>query len=162
MGTMITRCIILMPLLALIPTLHTIAQQDEDARGPGRRRLEEYRRMKLIEFVDMTEEQSIRYFAREKELRQAEEAIREKRAAVIARLREMSGTSISADDLEKEISTLADLAKESTQKRREFLTSLKEFLSPKQIARLIVFEEQFAHEVRRILSGARRGAPPNR
>ncbi|GEM_PF-1917477 len=149
-------------LLAAFLPAYLRAQPEGDEDGPARRRLEEYRRIKLIEFVELNEDQAIRYFARERELRQAERASTYQRQLVLRRLRDFGKSSPTEIEVQKEIQALADIAAEITDRRKDFAAGLKDFLSPRQMARLIVFEDNFSREVRRIIQDIRKGGRHSR
>ena len=145
------------PLLLFLAAVPLCAQPD-DHDTPGRKRIEDLRHMKLIESLDLNEEQSIRYFAREKDFRQNEKALGEQKHEIINRLKTLVKNNGSEADINKEIASLNSVGSEFIQKRFDFVMSLKDILSIKQIAKLLIFEDAFAKELRTILQNARRGA----
>lgn len=149
--TLITGLIALAVALALAPS--TSAQDDENI-GKGRKRIEEVRRVKIIEALDLNEEQAVRLFVREKEFRKAEQALNEKREATIERMRSLVKGGSDAD-IQKEVEALSAIGSDMLQKRMDYVLGLKDVLSMQQIAKLIVFEDTFRRELRDILREAR-------
>ncbi|MBL0175398.1 MAG: hypothetical protein IPP94_09075 [Ignavibacteria bacterium] len=139
--------------LLLICAVSVSFSQDEDGER-GRKRVEDYRRMKLIETLNLNEEQSIRFFAREKDFRHQEKGLTEQRQASIDRLRQLSGGSAGDADIVKELQTLASVNADILAKRRDYLLSLKDIITMKQIAQLVVFDDSFARELKRLLQNA--------
>ncbi|MBI5646044.1 MAG: hypothetical protein HY962_03865 [Ignavibacteriae bacterium] len=150
MNTRYFPLLLLLP-LTLILTANACAQDDEPGGVNGRQRLEQYRHLKMIEALDLNEEQAIRLFAREKEFRASEKARAEQRQDILARLRTLSKGTPSEADVQKEITALTNIAAEMAAARRDYVLGLKDLLSTKQIAQLVVFEDTFMKEVRRIL-----------
>lgn len=138
--------LLLVPLIAAPATA-----QDEDGDFRGRKRVEEWRKIKLIEAVELTEEQSLRYFAREREFRQAERKLGDERAAALERLRALTRGTPDDAELQKEIAAVTAVHQQLLTKRTEFVTGLRDILSMKQIAKLLVFEDSFARELRELL-----------
>ena len=124
--------------------------QDEPPERAGRKRIEDYRRVKLIETLDLNEEQAVRFIAREKEFRENERGMQEQRQASLERLRQLVKDGGDAD-VQKEMNTLIQIGKDMMQKRVDYFTNLKDVLSTKQMARLMIFEDNFAKELRRVL-----------
>ncbi len=135
--------------LGIVPFLH--AQEEGDGPGRGRGRIDEFRRMKLIETVDMTEDQTVRYFAREKDFRQQESEFLDRRKELVGKLRKLSQQSGNDEEIMKTIQQFGTVNQDIIRKRLEFLTSLKDILSAKQIAQLVVFEDEFLRQVRKVV-----------
>ena len=139
--------------IALCMSTLSFAQEEEDS-ALGRKRIEDYRRIRLIETLNFTEEQSARFFVREREFRHTEKALTGQREAVIDRLRQLSKGSATDADLQKELQTLGNISSDMLSKRKEYLMGLKDILSVKQIAQLVVFDDTFAKELKRVLQNA--------
>jgi hypothetical protein len=147
-----THRFIIAALLLLCVASVAFSQEEDGERG--RKRIEDYRRMKLIETLNLNEEQSIRFFAREKDFRQLERGMTEQRQASIERLRQLSGGNPGDADVVKELQTLASINADILAKRRDYLLSLKDIITLKQIAQLVVFDDSFARELKRLLQSA--------
>ncbi len=144
-------------LLGAIPLLAQDGPEDEE----GRRRLEDLRRIKLIEALDLTEEQSIRLFAREKDFREKERQHLEKRKSMLKALESKVDDKASDDALREHIQRLHEMNLEASTARRDYLFSLSDILSMQQLARMVIFEQRFAQEVKRLIQRSRKG-PQNR
>jgi hypothetical protein len=133
--------------------------QPGDDDGPGRKKLEQLRKIKLLEAMDLSEEQSIKLFTRERDFRKKERALIEKRRQIIDRLRELGKNNTADGEKLKEMTALRDLGIDMVNQRYDFVMGLKDFLSTNQMSRYIVFEDAFMTEVRNMLKNLpRRGA----
>jgi hypothetical protein len=145
-------------LVALVVSLpgsfSALAQDEPPPEGEGRKRIEDYRRIKLIETLDLKEEQAVRFLTREKEFRESERAMMDERQAAIKRLQAAVKDGNDAD-IQKEINGLLQIGKDMIQKRSEYFLGLKDLLTTKQMAKLMIFEDNFAKELRRILQAPR-------
>jgi hypothetical protein len=147
---------LLLPVLLLAAPLTTIAQPDEPF-GPGRKRIEELRKMKLIEALDLNEDQTTKIFVREKEFRKKEHALVEKRKQILGRLGELTKSNGADAEKLKEIASLRDLGNEMVQQRYDYMMSLKDVLSTQQLAKMVLFEDRFMTELRNVLRKTRGG-----
>ncbi len=124
----------------------------------AKKRIEEFRKIKLIAALDLTEEQAVRLFVREKDFRAVEGQLTKKRKKQVEGLKTLIHENAGDEALKNELLKLSELSKQIVQQRYDFRLSLNDILSMKQIARLIVFDSKFAHEIKRmILNRARRG-----
>jgi hypothetical protein len=151
------RILLLAASIALCALSLAHAQEEDGERG--RKRIEDYRRIRLIETLDFTEEQSARYFVREREFRQAENALKEQRENVLDHLRQLSKGNASEAEIMKDLQSLATIGTEMLAKRKEYLLGLKDILSIKQIAQLVIFEDAFAKELKRVLQNVGKRQP---
>ncbi|MCB2204343.1 hypothetical protein KQI65_06295 [bacterium] len=152
--------ILLLLLLGTLPAAAQFGPPDDD-EGP-RGRLEELRRLKMIEALDLNEEQAVRLTVREKKFREQEEKERGKRDEVLEELRSLVKDKASDAEIMKTVEKLEELGMGFVKRRQDYLRSLTDFLSAEQIARLVLFEHHFAKEIKRILGKARRPHPPKR
>jgi hypothetical protein len=137
-----------------------IAQDEPMPEGKGRERLEELRTIKLIRALDLKEDQAIRLSVREKEFREGEKVLIEKRKSVI---KELSGLiEDKADDitLKNQLARIDEVNVQIVHGKQAFLLSLTDFLTMQQVAKIVLFEEHFRREVRRLLEKA--GRPSHR
>jgi Spy/CpxP family protein refolding chaperone len=144
----ITSLLLLFSAFLATPALR--AQDEPPPEGEGRKRVEDFRRMKLIETLDLKEEQAIRYFTREKDFRESEHGLQQQRQQIIEKLRGLVKDGSDAD-VQKEMQSLVQVGKDMVQKRVDYFNGLKDILSTKQMAKLLIFEDTFAKELRSVL-----------
>lgn len=135
--------------VGFIPTLP--AQQEDEQKRPAFEKLDQIRRIKLIEFLDLKEEQSIRYFTREKDFRAAERELFTRRKALIDQLDGMVKDIAGEPDIQKKMGEIAEVDQKILASRWEFTKKCADILTPRQVGKLVVFEQRFQEEVRKAM-----------
>ena len=144
------------------PALTASAQPFDGERGPASEKIEQLRHMKMIDALDLTEDQSVRLFAREKEHRKAQHELAKKRDEAIQNLDKLIKDNASDDQLLAGIDKVAAIGRQMQANREAYVRGLKDILSVKQIAQMVVFDQKFIKEIRTLLQSLRqrRGPPP--
>ncbi len=140
-------------IVALVSTVVTAAVWAQDVPPPpmhGRaaERLEQYKKVRLMDALKLDEETSVRFMARyNKQLEDLRQIGKERNTIVdrIETLVKQGGTDAvvqsSIDDLTKVEAKLAGV-------RQNFLSDLHSILTPRQIAQYVVFERDFNRNLR--------------
>ncbi|MBN1449305.1 MAG: periplasmic heavy metal sensor [Bacteroidetes bacterium] len=151
------RFVVLFLLFAAVAVPELTAQMDgPPPDGRGRQRLEELRRLKMIEALKLDEEQAVRLTVREREFREKEKERMDQRAELLEEISELIKDEADDAALKNALDRMNTLSVSIVEERYTYVLSLKDFLSMEQIARLVVFEHRFAEEVKRILSNVRK------
>ncbi len=140
--------------LLVLPLRVAVAQED-DAPPEARKRLEEYRKVKLLEALTLTDEQMVKLLAREREFRDAQQAAAGARRESLERLKGLIDRKAPDEELLREMATVEKLRLDQVARHKDFGNSLREFLTVRQVAEYQVFEESFMREVRRLLRDMR-------
>ena len=151
------KALILVLLLTSVLILPATAQDDPPMpQGKHRERLEQLRRIKMIEALGLNEEQAVRLAVREKEFREKERDLLDQRKQLLEGLRGLVEDDAGDDALRAQLGRLDDIGTRIVREKHAYVLSLHDFLSMEQIARMVLFEQKFAQEVRRLLENARR------
>jgi hypothetical protein len=143
--------ILLAALAILILTSPNFAQKRD--RMKAMQKMEELKKIKLIDVLQLDEETSIKFFTRRSEhIKKIEELI-QLRNDKIDKIEDIlkSDESNNESILTKEINDFHQLEEKEFQERQRFLKSASEILTPEQMAKLIVFEERFRRDVSGLL-----------
>ena len=107
----------------------------------------------LIEYLDMDEETTLRFFARRTEHRKKVEEQQTELEKKIDELDDLmkSDRIMLEGDLKARIDEILQIQAEFHNERVNFISSLNDILTYTQIANLLVFERKFKDEVRRLL-----------
>lgn len=115
-------------------------------------RVDQLERIKLIESLNLSEEQSIRFFARRNEHRKEIELIEKKIEDQLLELETILNSGeikeASLKKLNEEI--LANREKIET-KRKQFIYSLNDILTTEQISKLLLFERRFREQIKDLI-----------
>ncbi len=137
-------------------SLQTFAQLED--RPPHhmremREKILQLEKIKLIETLQMNEETTLRFFARRSETESTIDSLRENLDKKIDEI-----DKLISDDNKPEDNKLKSLIKEVSgirlkieQKRADFVNSLDDILTIKQIAKFVVFEKKFREELAKSL-----------
>ena len=126
-----------------------LAQRSEHPGGWGKMsgKIEQLEKIKIIEELNMDEETTLKFFARRNEHRVAQKKIIKKRDQLFKTLSENFDSEENVDYKEK-MKEVFEIEEEMLSQRENFLTSLSDILTEKQVAQLILFEFNFRNEVR--------------
>ena len=130
--------------------------EDEELRA----KFEELEKIKLIEVLQMDEETTLRFFARQSEHKKQQDEIQDNIRTNSDNLEALlkSEKSVSTEELKSKINEINNLQLQLEKNRVDFINSLSDILSYEQIAQLIIFEKRFRNEVRKMIMKDRR--PP--
>jgi flagellar hook-basal body complex protein FliE len=115
--------------------------------------MEELKKIKLIEILEMDESTSIKFFARRSEHQKKIEGLHKTAKLQIDQLDELIKDEKNSSDqvLKKSIDEISQIQENISRERQSFIKSAAEILTPIQMAKLVVFEERFRDEVSGIL-----------
>ena len=130
--------------------------EDDELRA----KFEELEKIKLIEVLQMDEETTLRFFARQSEHKKQQDEIQDKIRTNTDNIEALlkSEKTVSNEELKSKIDEINELQLQLEKNRIEFINSLPDILSYEQIAQLIIFEKRFRNEVRKMIMKDRR--PP--
>jgi Spy/CpxP family protein refolding chaperone len=118
--------------------------------------IETLRKVRLIEELKLTEEQSVKFFPKLNEIREAREKFDQERKALIDELRDLLGKEKKpADQINAKIDKLFQLEEEFNNKESGLKKELRKILSPEQQARFILFQLRFEREMREMIQDIR-------
>jgi len=144
----------LIPLLIIIALFSTTinAQRNQDRKHKVPERIMQLEKIKLIETLEMDEETTLKFFARKS---QSDREVEEIQKDIDKKLDTMEQLVYSDNSLDEEFRTGLDelnfMHQKLVENKANFLKSLNDILSYKQIAKLVLFERKFREELRRAI-----------
>jgi len=127
------------------------AQESPPLRGRAAERLEQWKQIRLMEKLQMSEEVSIRFFARYRTHTDELRTLGRERAEVIEGLAGLAKKKGNEADIERSLGDLGMLEEKVATTRSSFLEELKSILTIHQIAAYVVFERDFNQNIREIM-----------
>jgi hypothetical protein len=130
-------------------------------RGPAdieqqRKFLEQLRVLKLLEVLDLREDQEPKFLQAFSDMRREQRQIEQDRAAVIDTLsRDLREKRVDVKRLDQIIDRLSSLGKQRVKLATDFIASMRRLLTPEQLGRLIVFQDRFEYELLERVRGFR-------
>jgi len=140
-------------LFAFVFLTSVFGQMRDDGPPPGRERIEQLEKIKLIEVLKMDEETTLRFFARRTEMKSKMDELNVKADTILEEMQKIleDEDHIDQDVLQSKINEWKKLHTQMERIQSEFIDSLYDILTLEQIAKMIVFEKRFRDELRRVL-----------
>jgi hypothetical protein len=135
-------------LLLTIVFVPLVAQEQLPMRGPGAERIEQFKKIRMMEVLRLDEETSLRFIARYNKHQEALRSIGTNRDSLIDELEVYRRRNASESDYEKIFKALTNLGHDAVRERERFLSDLKTILTTKQIAEYLTFERRFYQNLR--------------
>jgi Spy/CpxP family protein refolding chaperone len=121
--------------------------------------MENLRLLKLLDAVDLTEEQSAKFIPLFQSFRKEFKQSLDQRRELVGQLADLVDSGASDADLNAGIQKLVDLRDKMDKQQDDFLTECRGILNMKQLARLVIFRERFEREILQSLKEFRKGHP---
>lgn len=127
------------------------AQEDHRPPGPGGERIEQFKKIRLMDALKMDEETSIRFFARYNKHIAAMRDIGRSRNERVDQLQKLTQSDAHAEDIDSIIHDITALDGRTAEEQLRFLTELRDVLTVKQLGLYIVFERNFNQNLRELM-----------
>ena len=124
--------------------------------GEGPARLEKYKKMRLIEVLDLKEDEAARFVAKYNVHETNMRDLMTERMDVIDELENLLEKNGSGSDFEKLFARLGENDQKMFNERKRFHTDIKSMLKTEQMAKFLVFDRNFNRGVRDAMRNMRR------
>lgn len=147
----------LMTFLLIAVTVVTL-QAQPFGPGPGPRnmeRIEQLKKVRLVEVLDLKEEQSVRFFARMNEHENAMRSLGREKAELLDRIDRLVRNDADVKEFEAMFPQVAAIDDRMGVERQKFFDGLTDLLSAEQRGKFLLFERQFERELREAMKEVR-------
>lgn len=129
-----------------------------DTQGSDRPydRIENLRKVRLVEILDLKEDQSVRFLARLNEHDKARRDMMKERGDALDRLERLIRNKSDDSAFEKGFADVLAVDDKLTAERKSFFSGLSDILTPTQRAKMLIFERRFERELREAMREAQR------
>jgi Spy/CpxP family protein refolding chaperone len=128
------------------------------------RRVEQFRKVRLMEELKLRDEESIRFFSRYDKFEDELRGLERERNRIIDDLDSLLRQDEKGEAYQKDFDQLIALGQKVANARMRFYDGIRGILTPQQVAKVIVFERDFGRELRDIIQDVhrerRRGSGP--
>jgi Spy/CpxP family protein refolding chaperone len=127
------------------------SQPPAPGRGPDKQsfeRIQQLMKMRMVETLDLKEEQSVRFIARFNEHDKARHELMKQKGEVLDRIEKLVKDGANDREIEKVIPEALAIDTKLMEERTKFISSLSDILSVTQRAKLLLFERRFERELR--------------
>lgn len=117
-------------------------------------RIERLRKVRLIEMLDLKEDQSVRFFARMNDHDKVRRDLKRQKAEVLDRIERLVRNHANDQEFEKEYPEVRAIEGKLVEENWNFFDSLKDILTPEQRGKYLLFERHFEVELREAMREA--------
>ena len=155
------RRFLVMTLMVLLAALPAVSQPRPGEGPRAVERIEQLKKVRMIEALDLSEEQSIRFFARLNEHDKRNQDLMDERSAILDRLERLVRNEADDEEYRGLFSEVSEVDRRVVEEEAKFFDGLSEILSESQRARYLLFGRQFRRELQDALQfmHQRRGGP---
>ena len=128
----------------------TVAAQDAQppVQGKAAERVEQYKKIRMMEVLGLDEQTSIKFFARYNKNLEAMKDLRKKQVQALAGIQNLRKSKASDNEYAKVVGELRSLEDQVNQTKSIYIDDLKDVLTNKQLAEYLVFELRFQQNLR--------------
>lgn len=155
-----SRRLIIIAAIAAICAATAGAQPDFGRDRRPLERIERLKKVRMVEMLNLNEEQSVRFFARLNEHENRRRELMKQKGEALDKIERLIRNRADEKEIEAVFAEVADIDVNHGDENRRFFTGLKEILSTEQRAKLLLFERQFERELREALRDVRRRSRP--
>lgn len=135
-------------LLLLTTLCMTFSQAQPPPEGPRFERIERFKKMRLVEMLDLKEEQSVRFFARYNEFENVRRELTREKDETLDKVERLIRNKVDAKEFEKVFGEVEMANRKIGEEKLKFFNGLGDILSIEQRAKLLLFERRFESELR--------------
>ena len=119
-------------------------------------RLESLKKVRMLETMKLDEDQSAKLVACYNKHRETIKSFEKDRSDIVDKIETQVSSNVSDGEYQKSFVELIEIEKKIIDARTKYISDLKEVLTTKQIAQYLIFERNFAREIRDMILNARR------
>lgn len=133
-------------LTLLLLTAWTSFAQDDGIPERQREKVKQLRIWKLTDKLNLSEEQSLKFFPAYNKNMDEQESLRHERRKIVQDLKE-NGETMTESKVSEKVDQMLEIEQKMLTRRKEFLKSLDGILTPKQRAVLVAFDAEFLKDL---------------
>lgn len=126
----------------------TLSRSQSPADNPQYDRIQRFKKMRMIEMLDLREEQSVRFFARHNEFENARRELNHQKDETLDKIERLIRIKADAKEYEKYFSEVESINRKIGEEKLKFFNSLSDLITIEQRAKLLLFERRFETELR--------------
>ena len=132
----------------MVSALSTMSAQPFEKEGPPFERIERFKKVRLIEMLDMKEEQSVRFLARLNEHDNTKKELVKAKMELLDKIERLVRNKADGKEFEKLFPEVAAANRRIFEEDEKFFASLSDLLTTEQKGKYLLFERHFEQELR--------------
>ncbi len=138
----------LLILLPIVLSLSTMSAQPFEREGPPFERIERFKKVRLIEMLDIKEEQSVRFLARLNEHDNIKRELVKAKMDLLDKIERLVRNNADGKEFEKLFPDVTAANKKIFEQDQKFFDGLSDILTTEQKGKYLLFERHFEQELR--------------
>jgi hypothetical protein len=153
------RYFILLVAVVVMPAASSAQDEELPAKSKALERVEQFKKIRLMEVLGLDEQTSIKFFARYGNHQRVLQELRKKQLQALGGVQALRKGKSPDAEYERVIQNLQTLEGEVRDAKFKYLDELREILSSKQIAEYLVFELRFQQNLRELIRDGQKNRP---
>ncbi len=121
---------------------------DDENIGSGKKQLEHFRKLKIVETLDLNEETTLRFFVKLNEFENKIKSLKKQKQNLMDSLEILVEEDAKSLSFEKIFDELIQSEEKLLETKKTFQNEMKSILTSEQMAKYLVFEKKFRQEVK--------------
>ncbi len=122
--------------------------------GRSMERVERFKKMRLVEMLDLKEDQSVRFFARLNDFENTRRELNRQKDETLDKIERLIRNKADQKEYEKVFDEVEVVNRKIGEEKLRFFNSLTDLLTIEQRAKLMLFERRFENELREAMKEA--------
>ncbi len=151
MNSLVTKFLLAFAGVAMACTFVIAQDAQPPVQGKAAARVEQYKKIRIMEVLGMDDQTSIRFFARYDRNLALMKDLRQKQVQALERVQNLRKSKAADNDFAKVVSDLRSLDDQVNQTKSRYIDDLKDVLTNQQLAEYLVFELRFQQNLRDLI-----------
>ncbi len=143
-----------LPILALtfLVTFSSLFSQMERRKENSQGKIEKYRKIRMMEVLEMDEKKSIQFFSRYNKQRENMSELAKQRDKILKKLKTQISNNSQQSELDATLQQYLDMNNKMLSNEEKFLSEIKDVLSPQQVVKYVIFQQDFRDDMRAMMN----------
>ena len=128
------------------------------SEDPRWNRIEDFKKIKMIEELNLNEEESVKFFVKHNAMINEFKEIEKQKDQSVKKLEKMLSKQASDSDIKKEVDNFLSIEQKIFKNKSVFINDVEKIIGQKKTASYIIFENNFHKELQKIMRESRK--PP--
>jgi hypothetical protein len=158
MNALIRRAGLMLLVFAAVSKPGVAQENPPPGQGRALERVEQFKKIRLMEVLNLDEQNSIKFFGRYNKYQGLLRDLRKKQAQALGRVQALRKSNAAESEYGKMVDELLALESQINEAKSKYVEELKPVLTSKQLVEYLVFEARFQQNLRDLV----RDLPRNR
>ena len=123
-------------------------------QGKALERVEQFKKIRLMELLNLSDENALKFFARYNKYQELLRNLRQKQVQAFGRIQSLRKSQAADAEFDKVVSDLLTLEGQFEEAKTKYVGELKDVLTSKQLAEYLAFEFRFQQNLRELARDA--------